>query len=175
LMKPQIVDKIIRDDGKEEEILPQEIRKVISKKSADLTAKMLQSVVINGHGKLAGVPGYLVGGKTGTAQVAASDSRGYEEGRHIGSFVGFAPVDNPEFTILVRIDDPKNVEWAESSAAPAFGELTKFLLDYKNIKPTEEYVQADLDRFNRTHTIGAYKKDKKTDEENEEDEEKSNE
>lgn len=163
LMKPQIVEKVIRGDGSEEEIMPQEIRKVISKNTADLTAGMLQNVVVNGHGKLAGVPGYLVGGKTGTAQVANLSSKGYEEERHIGSFVGFAPVDNPEFTALVRIDNPKNVEWAESSAAPAFGELAKFILDYKNIKPTENYTQADLDRFKRTHTLGEYKEDKKAD------------
>lgn len=117
---------------------------------------MLTNVVENGHGKLAGVPGYLVGGKTGTAQVAHSTSKGYEEGKHIGSFVGFAPVDDPEFTMLVRIDNPKNVEWAESSAAPIFGELMSFMLDYRNIKPTEEYTQADLTRFNKTHTLREY-------------------
>lgn len=156
LMKPQIVDKIIHSDGSFEEIQPQEIRKVISQSTANQVSQMLESVVVNGHGKRAGVPGYKVGGKTGTAQVASTESKGYQEGKNIGSFAGFAPIDNPKFTIMVRMDDPKAVEWAESSAAPTFGELMKFLLDYKNIKPTEEFTDADLNSFKQTHTLNEF-------------------
>jgi stage V sporulation protein D (sporulation-specific penicillin-binding protein) len=155
LLKPQIVDKIIKDDGSEEVIKPEEVRNVISKQAAQKTGQMLLSVVVNGHGKRAGVPGYLVGGKTGTAQVASNKAKGYEEGKTIGSFAGFAPLDNPRFTVLVRIDNPKNVQWAESSAAPTFGELMKFLLEYANIEPTEKYTQKELDEFNATHTLSA--------------------
>ncbi|HPN96571.1 MAG TPA: penicillin-binding protein 2 [Candidatus Moranbacteria bacterium] len=153
LLKPQTVEKIIHSDGSEEVTNPMEIRRVISAQTAYQAKQMLKSVVVEGHGKRAGVPGYLVGGKTGTAQVASSNSRGYEEGKTIGSFAGFAPVDNPKFTVLVRIDDPKDVEWAESSAAPAFGELMKFLLEYGNVEPTEKYTQKDIDTFNATHTL----------------------
>ncbi|MDQ1283674.1 MAG: hypothetical protein QG620_22 [Patescibacteria group bacterium] len=153
LMKPQIVEKIIRSDGTEEDVSPVEIRKVISQSSANLTSQMLRSVVVEGHGKRADVPGYLVGGKTGTAQIASQDSRGYEEGKSIGTFCGFAPIGNPKFTVLVRLDNPKDVEWAESSAAPAFGELMKFLLEYRNIEPTEEYTQKDLEIFDATHNL----------------------
>ncbi|MFA6159588.1 MAG: penicillin-binding protein 2 [Parcubacteria group bacterium] len=156
LMKPQIVDKIIYSDGSVEEIAPQEIRKVISQSTANQISQMLESVVIKGHGKRAGVPGYKVGGKTGTAQVASTEKKGYEDGKNIGSFAGFAPIDNPQFTILVRMDNPKTVEWAESSAAPTFGELMKFLLDYKNIKPTEEFTDKDLDVFKQTHTLNEF-------------------
>ncbi len=87
------------------------------------------------------MPGYLVGGKTGTAQVAKSGSKGYEEGISIGSFVGYAPINDPKFVILVKLDNPKNVEWAESSAAPTFGQIMKFLLEYAKIKPTEEILK----------------------------------
>jgi len=128
---------------------------VISKRSASEVSQMLLSVVKNGHGKRAGVPGYLVGGKTGTAQVAKRGEKGYEEGKTIGSFVGFAPIDNPRFTVLVRIDDPKDVEWAESSAAPTFGELMKFLLEYANIEPTEKFTEKELSEFYATHTLNA--------------------
>lgn len=170
LLKPQIVDRIIKDDGTEEIVRTQEIRNVISKQAAQKTAQMLLSVVVNGHGKRAGVPGYLVGGKTGTAQVASNKAKGYEEGKTIGSFAGFAPVDNPRFTVLVRIDNPKNVQWAESSAAPTFGELMKFLLEYANIEPTEEYGQKELDEFNATHTLSAdfLKKEEDKDKDNKE-------
>lgn len=159
LMKPQIIEKKIYTDGSEEEIRPQEIRRVISQSAAGETTKMLVSVVEKGHGKRAGVPGYYVAGKTGTAEVAKSGSKGYEDGKTIGSFAGFAPADNPRFSIIVRIDNPKNVQWAESSAAPTFGELMKFLLEYYNIEPTREYTQKDLDTFNATHDLGKYIKE----------------
>lgn len=153
LMKPQIIDSILHTGGEEEVIAPQEIRKVISQKAAMETGKILQSVVDNGHGKRAGVPGYLVGGKTGTAQIVDAQTGGYAQGRSVGSFAGFAPINDPKFTIVVELDNPKNVEWAESSAAPVFGEMMKFLLGYYNIEPTQQYTQADLDKFNAAHTI----------------------
>ncbi|HLN18682.1 MAG TPA: penicillin-binding protein 2, partial [Patescibacteria group bacterium] len=153
LYKPEIVDKIIHPDGSEENVKPQEIRRAISTQTAYTMGNMLESVVVNGHGKRAGVPGYRVGGKTGTAQVASTTSKGYEEGKSIGSFAGFAPVDNPKYTVLIRMDDPKSVEWAESSAAPAFGELMKFLLDYGGVEPSQSYTQKDVDVWNATHTL----------------------
>jgi cell division protein FtsI/penicillin-binding protein 2 len=153
LMKPQIVEKIIHEDESEEIIQPQEIRRVISQRAAGQATDLLKNVVAIGHGKRAGVPGYLVGGKTGTAQVASSDAKGYDENKTIGSFVGFAPLNNPRFTILIKMNNPKNVQWAESSAAPTFGELMKFLLDYYNVEPTEEYTQTDLDLFNQAHNL----------------------
>jgi len=137
LMKPQIVEKKIFSDGREEIVEPEIIRRVLKEETANQTKEMLKSVVVNGHGKRAGVLGYSVGGKTGTAQVAKAGSAGYEEGINIGSFAGFAPIENPRFTVIVKIDNPKDVEWAESSAAPAFGEVMKFLLNYYNVKPTE--------------------------------------
>lgn len=138
LMKPQIVDKFKYADGHEEIVEPTEVRQVISESAAKQTAQMLRSVVTEGHGKRADVPGYLVGGKTGTAQVARSDGRGYEEGMNIGSFAGFAPTNDPQFVVVVKMYNPKNVEWAESSAAPLFGRVMKFLLEYYRIKPTED-------------------------------------
>jgi len=145
LMKPQIVEKIIHADGTEEEIKPVEIRKVISSDSAKKVSEMLRSVVVNGHGKRADVPGYLVGGKTGTAQVASTTAKGYEEGITIGSFAGYAPTDDPQFAVLVKIYHPKNVQWAESSAAPTFGRIMKFLLEYYKVEPTEAY---DINKLN---------------------------
>ncbi|MEK7181907.1 MAG: penicillin-binding protein 2 [Patescibacteria group bacterium] len=138
LMKPQIVEKIIHADGKEELIEPTVVRRVLSEETSKQMGEMLRAVVVNGHGKRADVPGYRVGGKTGTAQVAKSGSKGYEDGLSIGSFVGYAPIDDPQFAVLVKLDNPRKVEWAESSAAPAFGEIMKFLLEYAKIKPTED-------------------------------------
>ena len=138
LMQPQIVDRMVYSDGREENVEPIEVRRVISESTSKAVGEMLRSVVINGHGKKADVPGYLVGGKTGTAQVAKAGSRGYEEGLTIGSFIGYAPLNDPRFVVLVKISNPKDVQWAESTAAPAFGKVMKFLLEYGKVKPTED-------------------------------------
>lgn len=144
LMKPRIVDKIIYPDGKTEEIRPEEIRRVIKEETAGKVGEMLRSVVVNGHGKRADVPGYLVGGKTGTAQVAKIGEKGYEEEVTVGSFAGYAPIGDPKFVVVVKIDNPKGIQWAESTAAPAFKEVMEFLLEYYNIKPTEEYEAGEI-------------------------------
>ncbi len=141
LLRPNIIDKIIHANNQEEKHVPVEVRRVVSEETSVAIGKMLRSVVVNGHGKHADVPGYLVGGKTGTAQVAKSGSKGYEEGMSIGSFIGYAPIDDPKFVILVKLDNPKNVEWAESSAAPTFGQIMKFLLEYAKVKPTEKITK----------------------------------
>jgi cell division protein FtsI/penicillin-binding protein 2 len=136
LVKPHLVSEIIKPSQERIKITPQIIRQVISNKTATTISAMLVSVVEKGHGKRAGVPGYYVAGKTGTAQVVSATGRGYDPSRHIGSFVGFAPIDDPKFVMAIRIDDPKDVMWAESSAAPLFGEISQFLLNYFEVKPT---------------------------------------
>ncbi len=137
LIRPQIVERYVYGDGREEEVLPSEVRHVVSGETSRKIGEMLESVVINGHGKRAAVPGYRVGGKTGTAQVAKEGERGYEDGLAIGSFVGYAPIGDPKFVVLAKIDNPKDVIWAESSAAPMFGDMMRFLLSYAKIEPTE--------------------------------------
>lgn len=135
LLKPYIVSQINFADGRTNSRSEQEVKRVLNVDTAQKVREMMISVVVNGHGKKAAVPGYRVAGKTGTAQVPAPGG-GYYKDRHIGSFIGFAPADDPKFVMLVRLDQPKNVDWAESSAAPTFGEMAKWLLDYFRIPPT---------------------------------------
>lgn len=137
LMKPQIVDRIIDRDGEARPIEPEEVRRVLSQETSKEMGEMLRSVVVNGHGKRADVPGYLVGGKTGTAQVAKTGSKGYDENITIGSFVGYAPINDPRFVVVVKFDNPRDVQWAESSAAPTFGAIMRFLLSYAKVPTTE--------------------------------------
>lgn len=137
LMKPQIVDRIIDRNGDIRPVEPEEVRRVLSQETSKEIGEMLRSVVVNGHGKRADVPGYLVGGKTGTAQVAKSGSKGYDENITIGSFVGYAPINDPRFVIVVKFDNPRDVQWAESSAAPTFGAIMRFLLSYAKVPTTE--------------------------------------
>ncbi|MBI4138899.1 penicillin-binding protein 2 [Candidatus Uhrbacteria bacterium] len=135
LMKPYIVAEIIHPDGSREKTKPVEVSRPIGARTSRLISGMLVAVVENGHGRRAGVPGYWVAGKTGTAQVAKKDGAGYEEDETIGSFAGYAPASDPKFAMLVKIDHPRDVQWAESSAAPLFGQMAKFLLTYLQVPP----------------------------------------
>jgi len=133
LMKPYIVKEIIRGD-KKEEIMPKQITRVISDKTAATVSAMLVNVVELGHAKRAYINGYYVGGKTGTAQVA--ESGGYSKDKYIHTFVGIAPIDNPAFVMLTKIDDPKDVQYAEGSALPLWSEIADFMLKYYQIPKT---------------------------------------
>jgi cell division protein FtsI/penicillin-binding protein 2 len=136
LSKPYMVDKIVKSNGEEIITKSKTTQDVISAESATKLTSMLISVVENGHGKKAKVPGFSVAGKTGTAQIPNPEG-GYFEDKHVGSFAGFFPADNPQFAMVVKLDNPKNVEWAESSAAPTFGEIAAWMLNYYQIQPTQ--------------------------------------
>lgn len=137
LMKPYIVDKIIKSDGKMEQFYPEEIRSVITPETSAKISAMMVSVVEKGHSKGAAIQGYWIGGKTGTAQVSFQNKKGYSE-ETIHSYVGFGPVPNPKFIILVKMDNPKGVKFAESSAVPVFNAIAKFLVNYMAIAPTRK-------------------------------------
>ncbi len=131
LVQPHIVDQVQRTSGGVEQTQPKVVGQVVSPQTASQVSAMMVRVVEAGAGRPAAVPGYRVAGKTGTAQIATGGT--YEKGTTIGNFVGFAPVEDPKFIMLVRIDRPKGVTFAEESAAPTFGELAKYLLQYLNV------------------------------------------
>lgn len=132
LMKPYLVKEIIKPDGSREITQARQIRQVISEKASILLGGMMVNVVENGHAVKAAVPGYYIAGKTGTAQVASDSSRGYGS-KTMHTFVGYGPVENPEFVMLVKFDNSKNVRFAASSAAPLFGQIAEFLLKYYEV------------------------------------------
>ncbi len=138
LMTPYVVQKIEHSDGSVDEPRPKTGDEIIEPQTAAEVAGMMVEVVENGHGKKAAVPGYYIAGKTGTAQVAYKDRSGYDPNTNIGSFIGFGPVDDPAFLMLVRIDNPSSVKFAESTAAPAFGEVAAFILNYMQIPPSRK-------------------------------------
>jgi cell division protein FtsI/penicillin-binding protein 2 len=138
LMKPYIIDRMEKNTGEIINTSPKVVQQVISGRAATLLGGMLVSVVENGHGKRAGVSGYYVAGKTGTAQVPKKDGVGYEQDVTIGSFIGFAPVEDPKFVMLTKIDHPRDVIWAESSAAPLFGEIAQYVLNYLRVPPNRK-------------------------------------
>lgn len=135
LMRPYIIERIKKSDGSEQITQPQMIRQVIKPETAAIISAMLVRAVRFGHGKRAGVPGYFVAGKTGTAQIPDPKSGGYLTNVTIGTFAGFAPVEDPKFVMVVKLDKPRDVQFAESSAAPLFGDIAKFLLAYYHVQP----------------------------------------
>lgn len=135
LYRPYIIDEIVHADGRREKTKPQLVGQPITPRASRLISGMLVSVVENGHGSKAGVPGFWVAGKTGTAQVPRKDGLGYERDLTIGSFAGYAPANDAKFVMLVKIEHPRDVQWAEASAAPVFGEMAKFLLTYLQVQP----------------------------------------
>lgn len=103
LMKPQLVKEIVGPAGNVVEAFePQAVRRVISEGTSKTARQMLESVVTNGTGYRAFLPGYRVAGKTGTAQKVANGA--YIQGEYIASFIAFAPADNPQLAILCVID-----------------------------------------------------------------------
>jgi len=140
LVKPYLVEKILRD-GEIIETKPEiSSNQVISLKTASQIAAMMISAVENGFAKGARIPGYYIAGKTGTAQVSWSslgiDKEGYSD-KTWQSFIGFFPAFEPEFLILVKLDNPKT-KTAEYSAVPIFKELAKYIIDYYQIPPDYE-------------------------------------
>lgn len=147
LLEPHVVDEVRYTDGRIDKTSVKEQRRIMQEKTSHLLGAMLISVVENGHGTCAGVPGYYVGGKTGTAQVPTKE--GYDENVTIGSFAGFAPANDPRFVIMARVDNPKDVKWAESTAAPLFGDMMDFLLRYYEVPPTRPMDEQVVQRFHK--------------------------
>jgi len=140
MTKPFLVKKIADGEGFLESEPEIKEDKIISSKTAAQLTAMMVSVTENGFAKSARVPGYYVAGKTGTAQIAWSaigiNQSGYSD-RTWQSFVGYAPAFNPEFVILVKLNNPQ-ARTAEYSAAPMFQELAKYILDYYQVPPDYE-------------------------------------
>ena len=137
LMKPMLIKKIISSNGEELKVYhPEKIRQVISSKSAQQVKRMMRLVVENqGTGKKAAMAGYTVCGKTGTAQKALKNEKGYSKENFISIFTGFAPESNPELAILVAIDEPREQYYGGDVAAPAFKTIMTESFNYLNIPP----------------------------------------
>ncbi len=123
-----------------EKALVQDSRPVISQESAFQTTSMLVSVIEQGYSKQAKIPGYYIAGKTGTAQIPWSalgiPKTGYSD-QTVQSFIGYAPAFDPEFLILVKLNNPQ-AKTAEYSAMPLFRDLAKYMIDYLSIPPDYE-------------------------------------
>lgn len=136
LMKPYIVREI-RDKNGEiiEAFSPTLIRKAISLDTAARVKKILIGVVEEGTGKLAKIPGFSAAGKTGTAQKLELNGS-YSHNKFIGSFIGFAPAEDPVVAIAVTIDEPRPLYFGGVVAAPVFKNVANDILKYLMQKQT---------------------------------------
>ncbi len=134
LVKPYIVDEIRYADGVVEKNETRVVHKVIDARTSTLLGGMLVSVVRNGQASAAGVPGYSIAGKTGTAQIPDFERGGYSN-RTNHSFIGYGPVDNPAFVMIVKFENPKRGNFSSSTAAPTFSRIASFILKYLKVPP----------------------------------------
>ena len=138
LNKPYIVESVTDVETGETETTPiSEIRRVISAETAAKMRLMLAGVTSeHGTGVAARVPGYIVGGKTGTAQKIKPVGKGYLKGGYIGSFSGFIPANDPKLVIFVGIDHPrKNGYYGTLTAAPVFSRIASFAVRKMGLNP----------------------------------------
>jgi len=123
LPTPHVVQEIRRSESDVRRITPKPPVRVVSPATAATLRRLLAGVVEEGTGKLAAVPGYTAAGKTGTAQKAMPGG-GYSKDKHVASFVGFAPVEEPRLVVAVVVDEPKGKYYGGDVAAPVFSAVT---------------------------------------------------
>ncbi len=146
LMQPYILHSIGNDQTAEIvfETKPEVKDKVISEQTSDIIKYALESVVAKGTGRNAFIDGYRVGGKTGTAQKVGPDGT-YMDGNYILSFLGAAPMNDPELMVYIAIDNPKNtIQYGGVVAAPIVGEILEESLPLLNIEKQEEQIEKEL-------------------------------
>lgn len=138
LMRPYLVERIVSAEGEViEQASPKVISTPISPETSATMRLLLERVVAEGGGRNAAIEGYRIGGKTGTAQL-------YRDGRivtnvHIGSFVGFAPADDPQFAVLVIVDEASlQPDYGGTTAAPFARQIIGETLGYLGIRPETE-------------------------------------
>jgi cell division protein FtsI (penicillin-binding protein 3) len=138
LMKPYVVSEIRDGQGRMlKQVLPQARRRVISPETARTVTTMLEGVVTDGTGAKAAIPGIRVAGKTGTAQKIDPRTGTYSATQFVGSFVGFAPAENPRLAMIVVIDEPQGEAWGGTVAAPVFQRVGEQVLNYLGVSSGE--------------------------------------
>ena len=138
LMKPHIVKAYNNPDGTvASETQTESQGQAIPENVASTIVDILEKEVSEGGGNKAMVEGYHFGGKTGTAQKLNTEYGGYLDGRYIASFIGFGPVEDPKFVVLVAIDDPSNGSiYGGQIVAPVFKDIMSQLVRYYQISPS---------------------------------------
>jgi len=149
LMAPYVVERVV--DQKGDLIMwhsPKTVRRVVSKETARRVLDMMLTVTESGGtGTLARIPGYRVGGKTGTAQKVDPVTGGYSADKRVASFIGFAPAEAPRLVVLVSVDEPKEEFYGGLVAAPIFSNFMGQALTYLKVPPDRIDEPLSLNRL----------------------------
>lgn len=151
LYRPYVVDEILDSAGNVlSKTEPEIIANPISSQTSAQMREILETVVRDGGGRNAYVPGYRIGGKTGTAQKYVDGVVSSQ--LHIGSFIGFAPIDDPKYAVLFICDEPQTrPDYGSVVAAPYAGEILEQILSYYNYLP--EYTEEDRQFVNKQDLV----------------------
>lgn len=140
LIKPRIIKGMM--DADRRTLRSSRIKygeQVVSKSTANKMKIIMKSIVENGTGEITKLDGVSIGAKTGTAQKARENGIGYKKGAYIASFLGFFPVEEPKYIVLVAVDEPKESIWGSSVAGPIFKRIVQDIVDYTNMAPISNY------------------------------------
>lgn len=134
LYQPRFISSITAPDGTKKEFSPVAVRNVLDKNVSSQIAELMEGVVST-KGLYSFVPGYRIGGKTGTAQ--KYENGHVASGKYVSSFVGCYPVENPQYVLLLCVDEPgTGVYYGSMVAAPYAKQVFSGLFNYLNIAPT---------------------------------------
>jgi cell division protein FtsI/penicillin-binding protein 2 len=125
LNKPNIVQAVRKGEKRVYEVNPLRIRRVIDESTARSVTDILCAVVEEGSGAAAAFNDMKIAGKTGTAQKVVNGT--YSNSAVIATFVGFFPAEDPDYLIMLMIDEPKSGYWASTIVAPVFREIAQSL------------------------------------------------
>lgn len=147
LKSPRLIKNFkdnLTNEGRE--LMPTNSHPVFSSVTANQLLKYMSATVsASGTGLNAQIPGFQVAGKTGTAQKALENGRGYKPNAYLSSFIGVFPVDKPRFVLLTAVDEPQKDYYGSQVAAPIFADLGAFLVHkYQLIPSDKKRIQAPL-------------------------------
>ncbi|MGH9399436.1 MAG: penicillin-binding transpeptidase domain-containing protein [Thermoanaerobaculia bacterium] len=142
LVRPHLVTRVVEPDGSVRPPAAADAPRVLSEATARTLSDILVGVVARGTGTRGAIPGFTVAGKTGTAQKAGVG--GYQPGRYVANFVGFAPAEKPRLVAVVVIEEPQGQYYANEVAAPVFAKVVAQALGILRVAPREQAVPATL-------------------------------
>ncbi len=150
LLQPHLLKELRDSSGKLVMEFEPEVKSIsVSSQTAANMLEIMESVVTEGGAGTAKIAGYRIGGKTGTASKPVPG--GYSKTDIIGSFIGVAPIDDPQFVCLVIVDTPRIGKYGSTTAAPVARDIMQSVLSYMDIQP--DYSNADLNTINSGRTI----------------------
>jgi membrane peptidoglycan carboxypeptidase len=151
LVRPRLVRRIVHPGGRVDVVVPAPPDRILSEATARTVRELLVGAVRRGTGRKATIPGFVVAGKTGTAQKAGVG--GYQPGKYVSSFVGFAPSENPKIVGLVLIEEPRGRYYGGEIAAPVFSRVVSQALGILRVAPEDQRLPENLLASSSTERI----------------------